>query len=56
MFQQLIAIIRGLYYLRRYSRNICVVDVYGLKFVHCGQLSTKSFGRIPRPLATLDKL
>jgi hypothetical protein len=39
MFQQFIAIIRGPWYLRSYSSNICVVDEYGLKFVQCGQLS-----------------
>jgi hypothetical protein len=39
MFQQFIAIIRGSYYLRSYSSNICDVDVYGLQFVQCGQLS-----------------
>jgi hypothetical protein len=38
MFQQFIAIIRGSYYLRSYSSNVCVVDVYGLRFVQCGQL------------------
>jgi hypothetical protein len=26
-------------YLRSYSSNICIVDVYGLHFVQCGQLS-----------------
>jgi hypothetical protein len=37
----------GCIYLRSYSDNICVVDVYGLQFVQCGQLSrdvTKSLG------------
>jgi hypothetical protein len=42
MFQQFIAIIRGSYYLRSYSFNICVVDVYGLQFVQCGQLLTST--------------
>jgi hypothetical protein len=27
-------------YLRSYSENICVVDVYGLQFVQCDQLSS----------------
>jgi hypothetical protein len=30
MLQQFIAIIRVSYYLRSYSSNMCVVDVYGL--------------------------
>jgi hypothetical protein len=29
----------GRVYLRSYSENICVVDVYGLQFVQCDQLS-----------------
>jgi hypothetical protein len=41
MFQQFIAIFRWSYYLRIYSYNICVVDVYGLEFVQCGQLQSE---------------
>jgi hypothetical protein len=43
-------------YLRSYSSNICIVDVYGLRYVQCGQLSldvTKSVSYIPRQLTTL---
>jgi hypothetical protein len=39
MFQEFIVIIRWSYYLRSYSSNICVVDVYGLQFAQCGQLA-----------------
>jgi hypothetical protein len=39
MFQQFISVIWRSYYLRSYSSNICVVDVYGLQFVQCDQLS-----------------
>jgi hypothetical protein len=35
MFQQFIAIIMGSYYLRSYSDNICIVDIYGLQFAQC---------------------
>jgi hypothetical protein len=38
MFHQVIAIIRGSTYLTSYPSNICIVDVYGLRFVQCGQL------------------
>jgi hypothetical protein len=40
MFQQFVAIIRVLCYLRSYSNNIFVVDVCGLQFVRCGKLLT----------------
>jgi hypothetical protein len=58
MFQQFIAIIRGSYYLRSYSSNICVVDVYGLRSVQCGQLSRDATPQFPMPLqlVTLYKL
>jgi hypothetical protein len=46
MFQQFIAIIRGPYYIRCYSSNICVVDVYGLQFVQCGQLSRECINKL----------
>jgi hypothetical protein len=43
MFQKFIAIIRGSYYLKSYSSNICVVDVYGLQFVQRGHFFDLTF-------------
>jgi hypothetical protein len=45
----------GCSYLRRYSSNICIVGVYGLRSIQCGQLLTapqlstsqKALGTLP---------
>jgi hypothetical protein len=56
MFQQFIAIIRGSYYLRCYSSNICVVDVYELKIVQCDRMLRDATKTLGRQLVTLDRL
>jgi hypothetical protein len=44
MFRQVVTIFRGRRYPRSYSSNICIVGVYGLRSVQCGQLSWSEDG------------